>query len=189
MNKKIFTSMLTQPGREKWRNLALKDASNLGLNVKIELDDGRTLSEKRVDALKKCDKPYFIWLDDDDRYPDNGALQFLIKKMDKSESPFGFSAERKIDSDGNFFNVTSSEFIYDFNVHVDNPSHVHGLIIIKREFIDDEILNKMLYKKFPEHCLTLELAINYGAPCFTNLIGRHWRQHNNNYYKTNITYK
>lgn len=178
MHDNIDSFILHTKGREQYLKLALKDIKELGLNPTIYYDFENRYELRLLNRIMNCAKKYFLWLDDDDRYPNLGALEELYKLMETSNVPFAYSSEIEIREDGTFTDKVNY-IEYDIEKHKRSAITVHGLILIRRSMLTDEFLKRIpLNTKYFIKSILLELVKKHGNPLSTNIIGRYWRRHN-----------
>lgn len=176
MHDDIDSFVMAVKGREYYFNQMMQDVKALGLNPKILRGYENNFCNGRRDGILQCTKKYFTWLDDDDRYPNLGALEELYKIMETTNAPFAYSKEIEIDERGKLLDKVNYTK-YSLKKLLNTSKTVHGLILVRRDLITDDILNECVNIKRFERCLFINIGHLNGGPRSTDKIGRYWRQH------------
>jgi hypothetical protein len=169
---------ITLKGRDIFFEDMVNDVKILDINHLIYPCAGvDNLASCYFKAVENCPTKYYCVFDDDDRFPNEGALQDMLNHLEThNDVPYAFSVEHIINEDGLILKK-GAHYTYDRKIHKNLPAYVHGLILIKKDLISNDVVEyASIGHKYTPHRLTYKLA-EQGIPYMSKFTGRHWRKH------------
>lgn len=179
---RIDVHMLTLEESDLWRRDCIRSLEGAPINLHILNGIEGHLGEARVAGYKEGNLPLVSFVDSDDLY-DADVFTVLADIMDANpDVVMVYSGETQMDRNGNFLNTTAV-VNYDRKEHIKKPRHVHGIIVMRREIVEqfyDEIV------KIPNWAdwVTTLLVAGQGKVLMCPEIGRSWRVYEDQSSKT-----
>lgn len=171
---RIDVHLLTLDEPEAWREECL--ASLTGAPIRLHVLPGLRgrLGAARAAGFARGSLPLVSFVDPDDRY-EAGAFAHLADALDACpQAMLAYTDEALMDAQGRPLGVRRSA--YSAFQHAHRPSHVHGLIVMRRAAVEPLLGRIECIHDVPEWHLTRALAA-IGGVLHLPLVGRHWRQH------------
>lgn len=184
MEPRIDVHLLTLDEPESWREECL--ASLTGAPIRLHVLPGLRgrLGQARAAGFARGSLPLVSFVDPDDRY-EAGAFERLADALESQpQAMLAYADEALMDGQGRPLGVR--RLAYSAFQHAHCPSHVHGLIVMRRSAVDP-VLTRIADLDAGADWLLTRLVARQGSVLHLPLVGRHWRQHPNQHHRRTST--
>jgi hypothetical protein len=171
---RIDAHMLTLDEPAEWRAACIESLAGAPIRLHVLAGIAGRLGQGRAAGFACGDAPFVCWVDPDDLY-EAGAFAQLADALDACpQAVLAYTDEALMDEAGCPLGLR--RLAYSAFQHAHSASHVHGLIVMRRD--DVAAVAGLVHQQdpTPEWTLTRMLA-RRGGVIHVPVIGRHWRQH------------
>ena len=174
MEPRIDVHLLTLNEPAEWREacIASLDAAPIQLHVLPGVQGA--VGQARAQGFAQGHLPLVSFADPDDLY-EASAFTELANALDACPGAvLAYTDEALIDANGQSLGVR--RIAYSRWQHTMSPSHVHGLIVMRRAAVEAVLSEITAIANYADWYLTL-LVAKQGGCLHLPIVGRHWRQH------------
>lgn len=177
---RIDVHMLTLDEPAEWREACIDSLAGAPIRLHVLPGIPNKLGEARTRGYASGDLPFVSYVDPDDLY-EAGAFEQLADALDAAPHvALAYSDEAMIDAKGALLGVR--RLSYSAFLHAHSASHVHGLIVMRRQHV--AAVSQMVRPEDPMPDWTLSrLVAAHGQVAHLPVIGRHWRQHQGQFHR------
>lgn len=177
---RIDAHMLTLNEPAEWRDACIESLSGAPVRLHVLPGIPDRLGEARARGYALGELPLLTFVDPDDTY-EAGSFAMLADALDASPSSvLAYADEGLLDEQGR--RIGTRRLAYSPFMHAHSASHVHGLIVMRREHVAALAGSVHPQDQTPDWTLTRMLA-RRGGVIHLPIIGRHWRQHPGQYHR------
>ena len=176
MTPRIDVHLLTLEEPREWRDECIQSLQGAPIELHVLPGIPRHIGQARALGFACGELPLVSFVDPDDRYEASAFAQLADALDSCPHALLAYTDESLMDTQGH--QQPRRPHAYSRWLHANNASHVHGLIVMRREavLLEQSVLRTMQTCQI--WMLTQRLA-KRGAVLHLPIVGRYWRQHLN----------
>ena len=176
MTPRIDVHLLTLEEPREWRDECIQSLQGAPIELHVLPGIPGHIGQARALGFACGELPLVSFVDPDDRYEASAFAQLADALDSCPQALLAYTDEAHMDTQGN--QQPRRPHAYSRWLHANNASHVHGLIVMRREavLLEQQVLRAMQTCQI--WMLTQRLA-KRGAVLHLPIVGRYWRQHPN----------
>jgi len=176
VSPRIDVHMLTFEEPQEWREQCLQSLEGAPITLHVLPGIQGHIGKARGQGFARGELPLVSFVDPDDRYEASAFAQLADALDSCPQALLAYTDEAVMDVQGNA--QPQRSHAYSRWQHANNASHVHGLIVMRRDavMLEQPMLSAM--QSCQIWMLTQRLA-KRGAVLHLPIVGRYWRQHPN----------